>query len=99
MQASPDGRFLYASNRNPSNTIAVFKIDGSNGTLQLVAHQPSGGKAPRHFNFDPSGNFLLVANQDTDNIAIYRINRKTGLLSPTGQEIKVPKPVCLQWAR
>lgn len=99
IQVSPDGRFLYASNRNPSNTIAVFKINTADGTLKLVAHQGSGGKAPRHFNFDPSGNFLLVANQDSDKISIFRINRKTGLLSPTGQEIKVPRPVCIQWVR
>ena len=99
VQVSPDGRFLYASNRNPSNTIAIFKIDVVEGSLELIGHQSSGGKAPRHFNFDPSGNFLLVANQDTDNITILRINRKTGQLSPTGQEIKVSKPVCVQWAR
>lgn len=99
VQVSPDGRFLYASNRNPSNTIAIFRIDAVDGSLHLVGHHPSGGKAPRHFNFDPSGNFLLVANQDTDTIVVFRINRKTGLLSPTGQIIKVPKPVCIQWAR
>jgi 6-phosphogluconolactonase len=99
IHVSPDGRFLYASNRHPSNTIAIFKIDAGDGNLQLIGHQPSGGKAPRNFNFDPSENFLLIANQDTDNIVVLRVNRKTGMLSPTGQEIKVPKPVCIKWAR
>jgi 6-phosphogluconolactonase len=45
---------------------------------------------------DPDGNFLLVANQNTDNVVVFKRNKLTGLLKPTGQEIKIPKPVCLK---
>jgi 6-phosphogluconolactonase len=45
---------------------------------------------------DPSGNFLLAANQQTDNVVVFKRNKITGLLKPTKQEIKVPAPVCLK---
>lgn len=96
---SPDGKFLYASNRGESNTIAIFSIDKSTGVLKAIGHQPTGGSTPRNFNFDPSGNFLLVANQNTDNIVIFSIDRNTGLLTDTGKKIEVPAPVCIQWIK
>jgi 6-phosphogluconolactonase len=94
---SPDGRFLYCSNRGGSNTIAIFKVDAKNGQLRLVAHQPTLGIKPRNFNFDPSGNFLLVANQETGQIVVFKTDKKTGLLTDTGNRIDVPSPVCLKW--
>lgn len=94
---SPDGKFLYVSNRAPSNTIAIFKINYKKGTLLPVAHQPTLGQAPRNFNFDPTGNFLLVANQNSDNIVIFKIDKETGLLTDTGNRITVGNPVCLKW--
>jgi 6-phosphogluconolactonase len=97
IHVSPNGRFLYASNRNTSNTIAIFKIDQSNGSLTLVGHQATMGKAPRNFNFDPSGKLLLVANQETNNIVIFNIDTETGLLSYSGKQIAVPNPVCITW--
>jgi 6-phosphogluconolactonase len=62
-----------------------------------VDHQSTLGKKPRNFNFDPSGNYLLVANQDSDEIVIFKIDKKTGLLTDTGKRINVPKPVCIKW--
>jgi 6-phosphogluconolactonase len=97
IHVSPDGRFLYCSNRGESNTISIFSINANSGKLTIVGHQSTLGKTPRNFNFDPSGNFLLVANQNSDEIVIFKINKKTGLLSDTGKNIRVPKPVCLQW--
>jgi 6-phosphogluconolactonase len=97
IHVSPDGRFLYCSNRGESNTISIFSINANSGKLTIVGHQSTLGKTPRNFNFDPSGNFLLVANQNSDEIVIFKINKKTGLLSDTGKKIRVPKPVCLQW--
>jgi 6-phosphogluconolactonase len=97
IHVSPDGKFLYASNRNPSNTIAIFKIDAANGSLTLVGHQSTMGNAPRNFSFDPSGKLLLVANQDTNNIVVFTIDQQTGLLTDTGKQIEVPNPVCLKW--
>jgi 6-phosphogluconolactonase len=97
IHVSPDGKFLYASNRAKSDTIAIFKINQSNGKLTQIGHQSTLGKTPRNFNFDPSGNYLLVANQNSDNIVVFKIDKVTGLLTDTGNRINVGKPVCLKW--
>lgn len=96
VEVSPDGNFLYASNRGDQNSLAIFSINSITGKLKLVGYQSTLGKGPRHFIMDPSGNFLLVANQDSDNIVIFKRNKKTGLLKDTGEQIHVSKPVCLQ---
>jgi 6-phosphogluconolactonase (cycloisomerase 2 family) len=94
---SPDGRFLYTSNRGEKeNTIAIFSIDPTTGKLKLIAHQQTYGKHPRNFAIDPTGNFLLVANQITNNIIVFKRNLNTGMLTKTGNEIKVQRPSCLQ---
>lgn len=93
---SPDGKFLYASNRAKENTIAIFKIDGKTGKLTAVGYQSTMGKTPRNFCIDPTGNFLLAANQQTGNIVIFKRDKATGLLTLTGEEIKIPEPVCLK---
>ena len=93
---SPDGLFLYASNRwDNENTISIFSIDQSNGKLKLIGHQPTFGDHPRIFTLDPTGNFLLVANLITNNIVVFKRNVKTGLLTKTKYEVKVPRPSCL----
>lgn len=97
IHVSPDGLFLYASNRdNNENTISIFSINQITGKLKLLEHQPTFGEHPRNFTVDPSGNFLLVANTGTNNIVVFKRNLKTGLLSKTQNEIKVPRPSCLQ---
>jgi len=97
IHVSPDGKFLYVSNRAESNTIAIFSINNMNGKLSLIGHQPTLGKTPRNFNFDPTGNYLLVANQNSDEIVVFKRDLLTGLLTDTQHRIKVGKPVCLQW--
>jgi 6-phosphogluconolactonase len=97
IHVSPDGKFLYASNRASSNTIAIFRINQKNGKLSLIGNQPTLGNTPRNFNVDPTGNFLLVANQNSDAIVIFKVDKETGLLSDTGNRIEVGKPVCLKW--
>ena len=94
---SPDGKYLYASNRGASNTIGIYKINKNTGRLSLIAHQPTLGVAPRNFNFDPSGKYLLVANQNSDEVVIFKRDNRTGLLTDTGNRISVGKPVCLKW--
>ncbi|MDE3251593.1 MAG: lactonase family protein [Bacteroidota bacterium] len=93
---SPDGKFLYASNRGDENNLAIFSVDRQSGKLTHVGYQRCGGLQPRNFIIDPTGNFLLVANQKTNNIVVYRRDRETGLLQATLQQIEVPSPVCLQ---
>jgi 6-phosphogluconolactonase len=97
IHVSPDGKFLYCSNRGDANTITIFSIDQQNGQLTVVGTQSTLGKTPRNFNFDPTGNYLLVANQQSDNIVIFKIDKKTGLLTDTGKQISVPNPVCIKW--
>jgi 6-phosphogluconolactonase len=97
IHVSPDGRFLYASNRGESNDIAIFAIDKSTGKLTLKGHQPVLGRTPRNFSIDPSGQFLLVANQNSNDIVIFKRDPQTGLLTDSGKKIEVDKPVCLKW--
>jgi 6-phosphogluconolactonase len=97
VHVSPDGEFLYSSNRGDANSISIFSIDQSTGKLSLKAHQSSLGKTPRNFGLDPSGNFLLVANQHSDNIVIFKRDKKTGLLEDTGKRIEVGNPACVRF--
>lgn len=93
-----DGRFLYASNRLETNEITVYSINDTTGELTLVQQIPSYGKNPRDFTIDPSGNFLIAANQNSDNIIVYKIDKNTGKLSNTGTRIEIGSPVCLKFA-
>ena len=97
IHVSPDGKFLYCSNRGESNTIGIFSIDQRNGQLEWIDHQSTLGKTPRNFSVDPTGNFLLVANQNSDEIVIFKRDKETGLLTDSGKRINVSKPVCLKW--
>lgn len=92
---SRDGKRLYASNRG-HNSLAIFAISPK-GRLKKLGIQPTGGEWPRNFTLSPDGNFLLVANQRSDNIVVFRIDKTTGMLSPTGFEAEVPSPVCLKF--
>jgi len=90
----PSGRFLYTSNRG-NDTIAVFNVQRRGGRLSLVEIVPTGGKEPRHFAIDPTGKFLLAENQLSDTIVEFRIDPATGKLTPTGETLTLPSPVCL----
>lgn len=91
---SPDGAFLYTSNRGDFNEMLIYKVH-KNGTLSYITTQSTLGKTPRNFAIDPSGNFLLVANQDSNEIRVFKRNKSTGLLSYNGQRMKVDKPTCI----
>jgi 6-phosphogluconolactonase len=89
---SPDGRFLYAANRL-HDTIAIFSLN-SQGRLQYVGETPTMGDYPRHIQIDPSGSFIYACNQRSDSIASFRIDRRTGLLTFTGQYTSIGSPAC-----
>lgn len=93
IRVSPDGRVLYAANRL-HNTIAVFSID-STGKLKQLGEAPTLGDYPCQFNTDPSGTFLYVCNQRSDQITSFRIDKRTGLLKFTGQYTPVGTPTCI----
>ncbi len=96
IHVSPDGKFLYASNRGVENNIAIFIINETTGMLEAKGYQSTMGIKPRNFCIDPTGNFLLVANQDSGNIVIFKRDQLTGMLYTAGEEIKIPRPVCLK---
>lgn len=95
-QVSPDGKFVYVSNRG-HNSIAVFAVDQVSGKLKVVGHCPSGGKTPRNFCIDPSGKFLIAAHQDSGNVVVFKIDAETGMLIATGHQVEMPKPVCVKF--
>lgn len=90
-----DGKFLYGSNRG-ENTIVVFKIAG-NGILTLAGRVPCGGEWPRNFVIDPSGKFLLVGNQKTNEISVFKINKKTGMPEKVGENYPRNGIACLKF--
>lgn len=93
---SPDGKFLYGSLRGDINELVIYAID-KNGALTYAGRQSTLGKIPRNFAIDPTGNYLLAANQNTDEIIIFKRNQKTGLLTDSGKKISISKPVCLKF--
>jgi 6-phosphogluconolactonase len=96
IHAHPSGRYVYASNRG-HDSIAVFAVGQSGGTLTAVQHQPTHGKSPRNFALDPSGRFLLAANQRSDSMLVMRIDQREGTLAPIGDPVAVPSPVCIRF--
>jgi 6-phosphogluconolactonase len=98
VQVLPSGKFLYGSNRG-HDSIAIFSIDPAKGTLHLVGYQSTQGKTPRNFGIDPSGRYLLAANQDSGSVVVFHIDPQMGRLSPTGQVVEVPSPVCVKFVK
>jgi 6-phosphogluconolactonase len=99
---SPDGKFLYESNRRNvgdtkwgPDTIGIFAIDPEKGTLTLVDQPLSGGIMPRNFAIDPTGSYLLVAHQYSNDVIVFKIDPASGKLSKTGNQIKLDVPVCI----
>lgn len=90
---SPDGRFVYASNRG-DDALAVFSVDAS-GRLAPAGRVPTGGRTPRSFAIDPSGRWLLAANQDSDSIVVFRLDPATGIPAAIGAPIRVFAPACV----
>jgi len=99
VEIHPSGNFLYASNRGDGNSIAVFTIDAEKGTLTPVEYISTQGKTPRSFEIDPKGTLLFAANQQSNNIVMFKIDRKTGRLTPTGQTLDVASPVCVKFLK
>ena len=87
-------KYLYGSNRG-ENTIVVFAVE-SDGKLALAGRIPCGGNWPRNFVIDPSGKYLLVANQKSGDISLFRINKKTGI-PEYKDDYKLTTPACLKF--
>lgn len=92
---SADGRYLYTTNRGAGNSIATFRIDAASGQITKINDQKTGGNWPRNFTFSPDENLVLVAHQYSNDIIIFKRDKETGLLEPTGKKIDICSPVCL----
>ena len=91
----PNGKFVYASNRG-HDSIAAFSI-ASDGKLTSLGTTPTEGKTPRNFRIDPTGGWLIAANQDSGNLVVFRIDKASGKLTSTGEQAKIPFPVCVKF--
>ena len=92
---SKDGKFLYGSNRG-ENTIVSFKVNQKTGKLTLAGRESVQGDWPRNFVIDPTDNFLLVANERSNNITVFRRNKENGSLEFL-HKTELPSPVCLEF--
>ncbi|UNY99745.1 lactonase family protein [Zhouia spongiae] len=92
IRISSDGKFIYASNRG-HNSIAIFKV-GPAGNLTVVGYEPVRGNWPRNFSLSPKEDFLVVANQHSNNIVSFQRDKTTGLLTYTAS-VNAPSPVCI----
>jgi len=95
LKITPDGRFLYGTNRG-HDSIAIFRI-ADDGHLSLVTIEPSLGKGPQNLLITPDGRWLLCANMPGDNVAVFAIDASTGRLKSTGVPIAIPMPSCIRW--
>ncbi len=96
IHVSPDGKFLYGSNRG-HNSMAIFSIDPANGRLTARGHTSTQGERPRNFAIDPTGRYLFAANQDSNNIVPFAIHGKTGELRFIEKQFEIPNPVCIKF--
>jgi len=92
----PSGKFVYVSNRDPYNSLAIFSVESS-GELKAVGHEARGIKTPRNFAIEPTGQYLIAANQSGNDVISFRINQSTGELTPTGSRVEVGAPICVRF--
>ncbi len=93
IRISPDGKFVYASNRG-HDSIAEFAVDSLSFQLRNIGIVSSAGKAPRGFDWDPSAHWMIVTNQAGDSAVVFERNATTGLLTQVGAPIPVTAPTC-----
>ena len=100
IRVSKDGKFIYCANRNLTETgrdsISVFSVGGGGKIARI---QTIGAEVwiPRNINLDPSGKWLLVAGQKSNNVPVFKVDKTTGMLSYTGNKIEIPKAMCIEF--
>ncbi len=98
IHVSPDGRFVYATNRLKADGLAIFGVNHDNGMVKKIGYELT-GVHPRNFIITPNGKYLLVACRDDNVIQIFERNLETGMVKNTGKEIKLSMPVCIKFAK
>ena len=99
LHLSPDGRFLYVSNRGAVNQLVVFAVDGDNGDLREIQRRSVDGDHPREFSLDPTGQFVLIGSQKSNAIVVVQRDVKTGLLGKTVQTFTIDSPSDLKFLK
>ena len=97
LHASRDGKFLYVSNRGTANQLLVFAIDPATGHLKELQRRSVEGDHPREFSLDPSGGFVLIGNQKSNQIVVVERDAKSGLLGKTVQKLPMDAPSDLKF--
>lgn len=98
IHVSPDGKFVYGSNRG-HDSIVAYGIIEQTGVMEYVGHYSTQGETPRNFAIDPEGNHLLAANQRTNNVVVFKIDKQSGALEASGTVEEIPSPVCLKFMK
>ncbi len=102
IRVSSDGKFVYTANRDLTDqgrdSLTVFSV-GGDGSLKHVETAPAAVWIPRNINLSPSGDWLLVAGQNSNEVTSHRIDRKTGKLTFSGKRAEVPKAMCINFDR
>ena len=99
VQVHPSGKFVYGSNRGQDTHRRVPRRASATATLSLIGHQGEGVKVPRNFGIDPTGKWMIVANQDGKSMVVFAIDPESGELKPTGTKVEVGSPVCVKFLR
>ncbi len=94
LKITPDGRFLYGTNRG-HDSIAIYRL-GDDGSLTLLGIEPSLGKGPQNLAFAAGGKFLLCANMPGNHVVVFRIDGQTGGLKPVGEPFSLTSPSCIR---
>ena len=94
---SADGSFVFGSDRG-HDSIVVYRFNPGAGTLELIGHDPTGGKTPRNFAIYPCGRYLHAANDDSDSTAKISIDERSVKLNPIGEPLNVPSLICLKFS-
>jgi 6-phosphogluconolactonase len=96
IRISDNGKFIYTSERG-DDCIAILRFDSDEETIEIIGRQKTMGKTPRDIILDPTGNWLLAANQDSDSVAIFKVDKTTGMIKPENLVENIKSPVCLEW--
>lgn len=83
IQMTPDGRFIYTTERT-SSKLALFAVDTPTGQLHYIENY-STATQPRGIRIDPRGTFLVASGEKSNTVVVYRIDRETGRLSEVGR--------------
>jgi len=94
----PNGKFVYATVRG-HDSVSVFAADAGSGRLTFVQNISAGGNVPRGLGLDPTGRWLIVANQKSDNAVEFAVDAPTGKLSPAGRKLKIGSPVDVKFVK